>query len=145
MCKGERRKERRQRASHPNQNQKSQECLQTSPDIKKARQLDEDALIEIERHRLNDVRRPFKPRGGSGPKSWLIFFFLHSTPRTLNSVVFWWCSELFWVKMPRRVLIRHAYRVPVAMVYAYKCENHTRACVIAASQNPIWIFLAILR
>jgi hypothetical protein len=28
----ERGKERRQRASHPNQNQRSQECLQTSPD-----------------------------------------------------------------------------------------------------------------
>jgi hypothetical protein len=76
---GERRKERRQRASHPNQNQRSQKCLQTSTDKKEAfvqkktRQLDEEALIEIERHRsiqnsskfykrLNDVRRPFEPQ-----------------------------------------------------------------------------------
>jgi hypothetical protein len=28
--------ERRQRASHPNQNQRSQECLQTSPDKREA-------------------------------------------------------------------------------------------------------------
>jgi hypothetical protein len=77
--KGERGKERRQRASHPKQHQKSQECLQTSPDKKeafvqkKARQLDEEASIEIERHRsiqdsrkfykrLNDVTRPFEPQ-----------------------------------------------------------------------------------
>jgi hypothetical protein len=55
----------------------SQECLQTSPDErkvfvqKKARQLDDEASIEIERHRsiqgsrkfykrLNDVKRPFE-------------------------------------------------------------------------------------
>jgi hypothetical protein len=79
VCKGERGKERRQRASHPNQIQRSQECLETSPDKreafvqKKARQLDDEALIEIERHwsiqnsckfykRLNDVRRPFEPQ-----------------------------------------------------------------------------------
>jgi hypothetical protein len=30
VCKGEQAKKRRPRASHPNQNQKSQECLQTS-------------------------------------------------------------------------------------------------------------------
>jgi hypothetical protein len=76
---GERRKERSQKASHPNQNQRSQECLQTGPDEreafvqKKARQLDEEALIKIERHRsiqdsrkfykrLNDARRPFEPQ-----------------------------------------------------------------------------------
>jgi hypothetical protein len=46
--------ERRQRSSHPNQNQRSQECLQTSPDKreafvqKKARQLEEEALIKIQ-------------------------------------------------------------------------------------------------
>jgi hypothetical protein len=57
----------------------SQECLQTSPDKreaffqKKVRQLDEEALIENERHRsiqnsrkfykrLNEVRRPFEPQ-----------------------------------------------------------------------------------
>jgi hypothetical protein len=79
VCRGERGKERRQRASHLNQNQRSQECLQNSLDKreafvqKKARQLDEEALIEIERHRstqdsrkfykrLNDVRRPFEPQ-----------------------------------------------------------------------------------
>jgi hypothetical protein len=33
---GERGKERHQRASHPNQNQRSQECLQTSPDKREA-------------------------------------------------------------------------------------------------------------
>jgi hypothetical protein len=43
--------------------------------LKKARQLDEDALIEIERHRLNDVRRPFKPRGGSGANLGVDLFF----------------------------------------------------------------------
>jgi hypothetical protein len=74
VCKGERGKERRQQVSHPKQNQRSQECLQTSPDKrKKARQLDEEAFIEIERHRsiqdsrkfykhLNVVRRPLDPR-----------------------------------------------------------------------------------
>jgi hypothetical protein len=79
VCKGKRGKERHQRASHQNQNQRSQECLQTSPDKreacvqKKARQLDEEALIDIERHRsiqdsrkfykrLSDVRRPFDPQ-----------------------------------------------------------------------------------
>jgi hypothetical protein len=31
VCKSERGKERRQRALHPNQNQRSQKCLQTSP------------------------------------------------------------------------------------------------------------------
>jgi hypothetical protein len=76
VCRGERGKERRQRASHPKQHQRSQKCLQTSPDKreayvqKKARQLDAEALIEIERHRsirkfykrLNDVRRPFEPQ-----------------------------------------------------------------------------------
>jgi hypothetical protein len=79
VCKGERGKERRQRASHPNHNHKSQECLKTNPDKretlvqKKARQLHEEGLIEIERHRniqdsrkfykrLNDVRRPFEPQ-----------------------------------------------------------------------------------
>jgi hypothetical protein len=79
VCKGERGKEHRQTASHPNQNQRSQECLQTTPDKreaffqKKAKQLDEEALIETERHRsiqdfrkfykrLNDVRRPFEPQ-----------------------------------------------------------------------------------
>jgi hypothetical protein len=78
MCKGERGKKRHQRASHPHQNQRSQACLQPSPDkreafIQKARQLDEKALFEIERHRsiqdshkfykrLNDVRRPFEPQ-----------------------------------------------------------------------------------
>jgi hypothetical protein len=79
VCTGERGKERRQRANHPNQNQRTQECLQTSSEKreafvqKKARQLDEEALIEIERHqsiqdsrkfykRLNDVRRPFEPQ-----------------------------------------------------------------------------------
>jgi hypothetical protein len=36
MYKDERGKERHQRASHPNQNQKSQECLQTSLDKKEA-------------------------------------------------------------------------------------------------------------
>jgi hypothetical protein len=80
MCKGERGKERRQRASHPKQHKWNQECLQTSPDKRdafvqkkgKAAQRRE-ALIEIERHRsiqdsrkfykrLNDVRQPFKPQ-----------------------------------------------------------------------------------
>jgi hypothetical protein len=77
VYKGDRGKERRQRASHPKQNQRSQECLQTSPYErqafiqKKARQLDEEASIEIERHRsiqdssifykrLNDVIRLFE-------------------------------------------------------------------------------------
>jgi hypothetical protein len=79
VCEGERGKESCQRASHPKQHQRSQECLQTSPnkkeafDQKKGRQLDEEALIEIKRHRsiqnsrkfykrLNDVRRPFEPQ-----------------------------------------------------------------------------------
>jgi hypothetical protein len=80
VCKCERGKDRHQRASHPNKNQRSpQECLQTSPDKseafvqKRARQLDKEALIEIERHRsiqdsrkfynrLNDVRQPFEPQ-----------------------------------------------------------------------------------
>jgi hypothetical protein len=35
-CNGERGKERRQKASHPNQNQRSQNCLQTSPDKREA-------------------------------------------------------------------------------------------------------------
>jgi hypothetical protein len=56
VCKDERGKEYRQRASLPNQNQRSQEGLQTSPDKreafvqKKVRQLDKEALIEIKRH-----------------------------------------------------------------------------------------------
>jgi hypothetical protein len=78
VCRGERGKERRQRASHPKQHHSRQECLQTSPDkreafvTKKATQLHEEASIEIERHRsildsrklykrLNEIRRPFKP------------------------------------------------------------------------------------
>jgi hypothetical protein len=36
VCKGERGKQHRQRASHPNQNQRSQECSQTSPDKREA-------------------------------------------------------------------------------------------------------------
>jgi hypothetical protein len=82
VCKGERVKERRQRASHPKQHQSSQKSLQTYKLTqtkerrlfrKKARQLDEEALIENERQqsiqnsrkfykRLNDVRRPFEPQ-----------------------------------------------------------------------------------
>jgi hypothetical protein len=48
LSKGEGGKERHQRASHPKQHQRSQECLPTSPDEretfvqKKARQLDEE-------------------------------------------------------------------------------------------------------
>jgi hypothetical protein len=38
------------------------------------------------------------------------------------------------VKVPRRVPKSHAC-----------CDNHIRACGIAASQNLIWIFLLILR
>jgi hypothetical protein len=63
-----------------NEEKGSQECLQASPDKREAfvqkkgkRQLDEEALIEIERHRsiqdsrkfykrLNDARRPFEPQ-----------------------------------------------------------------------------------
>jgi hypothetical protein len=76
VCKGERGKKRRQRASHLNQNQRSQECLQTNPDKKEVwvqKKGEAAALIGIERHqsnhdshkfykRLNDVRRLFEPQ-----------------------------------------------------------------------------------
>jgi hypothetical protein len=79
VYKGERGKEHRQRASHPNQNQRSRECLQTSPNKreafvqKKAMQFDEEVLIKMSDigvfrthvkfyKRLNDVRRPFEPQ-----------------------------------------------------------------------------------
>jgi hypothetical protein len=70
------RKERRQRVNHPNQNQYAYKLARTTKlrlFRKKAGQLDENASIEIERHRsiqdsrkfykrLNDVRRPFEPQ-----------------------------------------------------------------------------------
>jgi BioD-like phosphotransacetylase family protein len=52
------------RESYPKQHQRSQECVETSPDEreafvqKKARQLNKEALIEIERHRsIQDSRK----------------------------------------------------------------------------------------
>jgi hypothetical protein len=63
VCKGEREKKHRQGSSHPNQNQMSQECLQTNPDKREvfARQLNEEALVEIERHRsIQDSRKFYK-------------------------------------------------------------------------------------
>jgi hypothetical protein len=77
VCKGERGKERRQRhrASHPNQNQRSQECLQSSPDKKEAyvQKKRQGSSTKRLRHRSiqdyrkfykrqNDVKRPFKPQ-----------------------------------------------------------------------------------
>jgi hypothetical protein len=68
MCNGERGKERHQRASHPkHRGRKNYYKLVRTKERrlyrKKARQLDEEALIDIERHRsMNDVRRPFEPQ-----------------------------------------------------------------------------------
>jgi hypothetical protein len=56
MCKGEQEKERRQRASHPNQNRGVKNAYKLARTNekrlfrKKARQLDKEASIEIERH-----------------------------------------------------------------------------------------------
>jgi hypothetical protein len=74
-CKGERGKERHQRTSNPNQNQRSQECLQTSPDKREvfAQKKMRGSSTKIERHWsiqdsrklykcLNDVGRPFEPQ-----------------------------------------------------------------------------------
>jgi hypothetical protein len=57
VCIGERGKERRQRESHPNQNQRSQECLQTSPD-------EREAFVQKrgKAARRRGVRRPFEPQ-----------------------------------------------------------------------------------
>jgi hypothetical protein len=71
VCKGQRGKERRQRVSHPNQNHRSQDGYKLAQTKerrlfrKKARQLNEEALIEMEQHlsfqefytHPNDVRR----------------------------------------------------------------------------------------
>jgi hypothetical protein len=65
VCKGERGKECRQRASHPNQNQRSHEYLQTSPDKreafvqKKARQLDEH--FEEHLNKGSESEQPTRP------------------------------------------------------------------------------------
>jgi hypothetical protein len=54
VCKDEREKERR----HPNQNQRSQEPKERWLFREQARQLDEEALIEIERHQsIQDSRK----------------------------------------------------------------------------------------